>query len=122
MGLALYQRGRTGDAVSEFKLSLKYDNQNSEAWSYLADCQNSLSQTDPNNAVKYTNNWFEYMGKALALDPSNSLLAYRLGVSYCERNECDKAQPILEKLGPLPYLRDEDNETLRRCKKKCNAN
>ncbi|MGY8953976.1 MAG: tetratricopeptide repeat protein [Flavobacteriales bacterium] len=122
MGLALYQRGRTGDAVSEFKLSLKYDNQNSEAWSYLADCQNSLSQTDPNNAVKYTNNWFEYMGKALALDPSNSLLAYRLGVSYCERNECDKAQPILEKLGPLPYLRDEDNVTLMRCKKKCNAN
>ena len=61
MGLALYQRGRASAAVSEFKLSLKYDNQNSEAWSYLADCQNSLSQTDPNNAVKYTNNWFEYM-------------------------------------------------------------
>ena len=88
----------------------------------LPGIQNSLSQTDPNNAVKYTNNWFEYMGKALALDPSNSLLAYRLGVSYCERNECDKAQPILEKLGPLPYLRDEDNVTLMRCKKKCNAN
>lgn len=121
MGLALYQRGRVAEAVGEFKTSLKYDEKNADAWSYLADCQNSLSQSDPSNASKYTKNWFEYMEKALNLNPDNSLIAYRLGVSYCERNECDKAQPILKKLGPLPYLRDEDNATLMRCKEKCDA-
>ena len=121
MGLALYQRGRTGEAVSEFKTSLKHNENNADAWSYLADCQNALSQTDPANAAKYTNNWFKYMEKALAFDPNNSLIAYRLGVSYCERNECEKAKPILKKLGPLPYLRDEDNDALMNCKEKCDA-
>jgi len=100
---------------------LKYDEKNSDAWSYLADCQNALTQTDPNNANKYTKNWFKYMEKAFALDPDNSLMAYRLGVSYCERNECDKAKPILKNLGPLPYLSPEDNKALMRCKKKCGA-
>ncbi len=121
MGMALYKRGRFADAVTEFKLSLKYEDQNAEAWSYLADCQNALAQSNPQQAAKYAARWFEYMEKALELDPDNQILAYRLGVSYCERNECDKAQPILKNLNPMPFLRDADNQNLLKCKKKCGA-
>lgn len=118
-GMILFQTGRPVDAVSEFKISVKHDPTNANAWSYLAECQNALMQSDPNNQNRYVRNWFEYMEKAAALEPEADLLKYRIGISYCERNECEKAAPYLKGLAPMPYLSDADNQNLLRCKEKC---
>ena len=120
-GLMLFQRGNINEAVSAFKISLKRDPNNIDALTILANCQNSLMQSDPANEMKYVKKWFEYMGQAYALDPDNALIAYQLGVSYCDRNDCDKAGPILKNLGPLPYLSDAENKNLLDCKTKCDA-
>ena len=120
-GLMLFQRGNINEAVSAFKISLKREPNNIDALTILANCQNSLMQSDPANEMKYVKKWFEYMGQAYALDPDNALIAYQLGVSYCDRNDCDKAGPILKNLGPLPYLSDAENRNLLDCKRKCEA-
>ncbi|UTW63047.1 hypothetical protein KFE98_02505 [bacterium SCSIO 12741] len=121
MALSYYQRGQASHAVGYFERALKNDTEDPALYSYLADCQNMMIQDNPNAAAGYQKKWFDYMEQALDLDPDNPIYLYRLGVSYCERGECDKARPMLKKIGPMAQLSKADNDALIGCKKRCRA-
>jgi len=42
-----------------------------------------------------------------------------LGVSYCQRNQCNEAKKYLEGMQKLPQLTDVENQNLMQCKKQC---
>jgi len=118
-GLQFYKQKLLNEAIVDFKLCLKRDKENVDALSQLALCQNALAEVDPQNSAIYIAGWFKYMEQAYEIDPSNMMFAYQLGVSYCERNKCEKAKKYLEKLEELPFLNKAQNASILRCKKKC---
>ncbi len=121
MAMTYYQRGQASYAAGYFKKALENDANDATLYSYMADCQNMMIQSNPNAGAKYQAKWFEYMELALALDPDNPIYLYRLGVSYCERGQCEKARPMLKKIGPMAQLSNADNDALINCKKRCGA-
>jgi tetratricopeptide (TPR) repeat protein len=121
MGMMFYKRGQYTEALPHFKKSIKKDPNQASIWSFMADCQNSFIQQNPGNQ-KFVDRWFEYMTMAHQLAPTNSVYTYRLGISYCDRNDCKKATPFLEKLGPLPFLSDAENQEIVNCQKRCGVN
>lgn len=119
LGLIYFRNGMYAEAMSAFKIVVKSNPSNANVWSLMANCQNSLSVNDPQNSARYTNNWFKYMEKASKHDPKNAIYNYQLGVSYCQRNDCEKAKKYLENLEPIASLSDEDNQQIIRCKRLC---
>ncbi len=121
-GVLLYRQGRTTDAITEFKISLKHQPDNFDVYLILAECQNALSQLDPANNALYSKNWLEYMESAYQYQSDNQMLAYQLGVTYCLNNLCEKALPYLNRTpDDLPFLTPEEKLQLKRCKKKCDS-
>jgi tetratricopeptide (TPR) repeat protein len=119
LGYALYKSGDYVNAQSFMMKTIKIDENYFDAYSVLAECQNKFMQTDQRNASLYVKKWFEYMTKANSIKPEDELTLFKLGISYCQRNQCEKAKPFLNKLEALPQLTDVENKALADCKKKC---
>ncbi|MCB0483193.1 MAG: hypothetical protein KDC37_01380, partial [Flavobacteriales bacterium] len=111
--------GNTIEAVSQFKKLAKENSTDPDVYSYLAYCQNLLQAADPANATGYIKRWFEYMEKAAALAPENPIIRYQLGVSYCDRGDCENAARFIKDLGSQPDLTEADNRRLAECQKLC---
>lgn len=121
IGSLFMAQNRPADALGMFKQSVKYEKDNPEVYNKMADCQQMLLSQNVNAAVKLRENWVKYMKLAIEYDSENLIYVYKLGVSFCLNNECDKAIPYLNQLGPLPELSDEQNEEILKCQKKCGA-
>ena len=119
-GYSLYKKGDFGNAQSILLKLIKQNPEYFQAYQILAELQNVFMRTDQKNAAGYAKKWFEYMLKAHDIEPEDQLTNYKLGVSYCQRNQCGEANKFLEKLpNILPQLTDPENDALRQCKGKC---
>jgi len=110
--------GKAYDAMGSLKRAVKIK-ESSQAYALMAQCQNMLMQADPNNNFLYTKKWYEYMLLAHDLNPSDPILNFNLGVSYCQDADCEKAKPYLEKASYNPQLSQSEMNTLANCKKQC---
>tara|TARA_B110000046_G_scaffold53324_1_gene59697 strand:+ start:8638 stop:10803 length:2166 start_codon:yes stop_codon:yes gene_type:complete len=119
LGYTLYKSGDFVNAQSFMIKTIKIDKNYFNAYSVLAECQNKFMQTDQRNGSLYEKKWFEYMTKANSIKPNDELTIFKLGISYCQRNQCEKAKPFLNKLEVLPQLTDVENKALLDCKVKC---
>lgn len=120
MGLAYYKMQDAVNAQSVLLQAIALDPEMLDAYSILAECQNLFMRTDNRNAAGYAKKWFEYMLKAHQVAPNDQLTNFKLGVSYCQRNQCEEAIPFLEVLpDALPQLTDQENKVLKQCKRKC---
>lgn len=120
LGIAQVQMnlGKAFDAMGSLRSALKIQ-ENSRTYALMAQCQNLLMQADPKNTNLYTNKWYEFMHKAHDLEPSDPILNYNLGVSYCQSADCEKARSYLENASFTPDLSQAEMQTLAECKQRC---
>jgi tetratricopeptide (TPR) repeat protein len=118
IGLSYMQQGKVYDAIPYFTKANDVK-PTTKAYNTLADCQNYLMQIDPQNTNTYVRNWFKYMEQSYKLDTKDLLIRYRLGVSYCQRNECDKAKKYIKNHPGGDDFTQEELKQLLTCKDKC---
>lgn len=119
LGILMLNSGNAVEAASQFNRLIKNGTRNVSVYTYLAYCQNMLQSADPANAQIYVKRWFELMEKAADLEPDNLIIRYQLGVSYCDRGDCENARRFILNLGPQPELSDADIRRLEECQKIC---
>ena len=119
LGFALYKKGDFTNSQSVLLKLIKVDPNYFDAYQVLANLQNMFMNTDSRNASGYADKWFDYMLKAYAINPEDEVTKYKLGVSYCQRNQCNEAKKYLEGMQKLPQLTDVENQNLMQCKKQC---
>lgn len=118
-GNLMFNAGGYSEALSYFSKVLKVDKKNKEALVASANCMNGLMQQKPEEAAIYTKKWFEFMETAHQFHPDDNLIKYRLGISYCQRNNCEKAKPFIKGMFRLPELTDTQYQELKACQKRC---
>ena len=112
-----------GDFAYALKLYKKASKLNpTEALNYIkiADCYANLYQQSKNQ--KDINHWLENMELAIQYDPENRNIISKLAIAYCQRNECEKAVPLLEKYERTTEISDQDHQDIQNCMKKCKVN
>lgn len=119
LGFALYKKGDFTNSQSVLLKLIKVDPNYFDAYQVLANLQNMFMNTDSRNASGYADKWFDYMLKAYAINPEDEVTKYKLGVSYCQRNQCNEAIRYLSGMQKLPQLTEVENQTLLQCKKQC---
>lgn len=119
LGFCLYKKGDFTNCQSVLLKLVKVDPTYFDAYQVLANLQNLFMQTDSKNASGYAKKWFDYMLLAHEIRPNDELTKYKLGVSYCQRNQCDEATKYLNGMRKLPQLTEVENQTLMQCKKQC---
>ncbi len=119
MGELHFMRGNTGQAVKNLKKAIEVDKSNSEAYIVLANVYSEMINQQPSNQSKYVELWFENMENAFKYDRENAELQARLGLSYCQMNDCKKAAKYLKGMKRLPSMDEEEYKQFLNCKKRC---
>ena len=112
-----YMKGEYAYAIKLYKKAAKLEPENAMNYNKIADCYANLFQQNKNQ--KDMDNWFENMELALSLDPDNRNLLTKLALAYCQRNECEKAAPLLKNYERTTELTDQDHKDIQNCKNKC---
>ncbi len=108
-----------GYALKLFKKAATLAPEKAENYLRIADCYGNLYQKS--NSMKEYDFWFENMEKALKIDPDNQQIIAKLGVAYCQSNQCEMAKPLLEKYERMTDVSEQDHQEVIKCIQKCNV-
>ena len=108
-----------GYALKLFKKAATLAPEKAENYLRIADCYGNLYQKS--NSMKEYDFWFENMEKALKIDPDNQQIIAKLGVAYCQSNQCEMAKPLLEKYERMTDISEQDHQEVIKCIQKCNV-
>jgi hypothetical protein len=114
------RKGNLNKANELLLTTVRLNDQDITAFLLLADNQFSMYQMNPGKKDFYMGKWLEYMKDALALDPANLAIKFKIGVVYSERNDCESARLYLNGLSAFPGMSKNDNDMLVYHKRKCN--
>ncbi|MCH8330793.1 MAG: hypothetical protein IH946_05350, partial [Bacteroidetes bacterium] len=122
-GLAYAETRRNNHKIAQkwFKKALKVGKADASIFKSLADIQQILIRQDPERTNVYQQRWFEYLEAAYDINSDDMQTRSKLGLTYCQQNQCDKARKYLKGLQPPPDMSDRDRQLLATCKKKCGA-
>ena len=112
-----FMTGDFGYALKLYKKAQKLDPKNVSGFIKIADCYSHLYKQYKNE--KDLDHWFENMELAIEIDPDNQSIITQLALAYCQRNECEKATPLLQKYERTTDIILPDHQGIINCKKKC---
>lgn len=117
MANCAFMEGDFAYALKLYKKAQRLDQKNASNYIKIADCYANLYQANSNQ--KDIDHWFENMNLALKMDPDNRSILTKLAIAYCQRNECDKANPLLKNYERTAETSEEEHQEVMKCKKKC---
>lgn len=114
-----YMKGDFAYAIKLYKKAAKLDPKNSSNYIKIADCYANLYQKS--KSQKDIDHWFENMELSLKLAPDNLSIKTKLALAYCQRNECEKAAPLLKDYERTTEISDQDHKDIQNCLQKCSV-
>ncbi len=119
LGLVALQRGNGRNAITNFSQCIELAPSNIGCYLELAKTYHQLAQGMPSKQQEYQTKRLTYLQRAHGIRPDHPKVKARLGVAYCERNDCSKAAPLLDDVVEKAGLSSRLRQQVRKCLNNC---